>query len=99
MFSSTEAQFASRPQFGHIWPLAILMAFSTMPVIRASGDILSKVIMKKFTLSFVLFLMSATATFAAEDEHEHDRVKAPGTVSKEILNIQHDIPHDLLHKA
>src|SRR5438270_8642214 len=70
-----------------------------MPVMRASGDILSKVIMKKFTLSFVLFLMSATATFAADDEHEQDRVKDAGTVLKEILNIPDDIPHDLLNKA
>src|SRR3981189_1129733 len=66
---------------------------------RASGDILSRVIMKKFTVCFVVFLMSATATFAADDEHEQDRVRETGTVLKEILNIPDDIPHDLLDKA
>jgi lipid-binding SYLF domain-containing protein len=55
--------------------------------------------MKKFVVCFVLFLMSATVTFAANDEHEEDRVKAAGTVVKEILNIPDDIPHDLLDKA
>src|SRR5229473_3111247 len=99
MFSSTEAQFASRPPFGHIWALAILMAFSRMPVMRASVDILSRVIMKKFLVFFVVFLMSATATFAADDEHEQDRVRETGTVLKEILNIPDDIPRDLLDKA
>src|SRR5258708_13121950 len=66
---------------------------------QASGDILSRVIMKKFTVCFVVFLMSATATFAADDEHEQDRVRETGTVLKEILNIPDDIPHDLLDKA
>ncbi len=55
--------------------------------------------MKKFLLFFVVFLMSATATFAADDEHEQDRVKKTGTVLKEILNIPDDIPRDLLDKA
>ncbi len=66
---------------------------------RTSGDILATVIMKKFTVCFVIFLMSATATFAADDEHEQDRVRETGTVLKEILNIPDDIPHDLLDKA
>src|SRR3954453_3953675 len=66
---------------------------------RASGDILSRVIMKKFTVCFVVFLMSATATFAADDEHEQDRVRETGGVLKEILNIPDDIPQDLLDKA
>ena len=66
---------------------------------RGSGDILSRVIMKKFTVCFVVFLMSATATFAADDEHEQDRVRETGTVLKEILNIPDDIPRDLLDKA
>src|ERR1700756_4639588 len=66
---------------------------------RASGDILTRVIMKKFTVCFVVFLMSATATFAADDEHEQDRVRETGTVLKEILNIPDDIPRDLLDKA
>lgn len=66
---------------------------------RGSGNILSRVIMKKFTVCFVIFLMSATATFAADDEHEQDRVRETGTVLKEILNIPDDIPRDLLDKA
>ena len=66
---------------------------------RASGDILSRVIMKKFTVCFLVFLMSATATFAADDGHEQDRVRETGTVLKEILNIPDDIPRDLLDKA
>ena len=48
--------------------------------------------MKKFTVCFVVFLMSATATFAADDEHEQDRVRETGTVLKEILNMPDDIP-------
>jgi len=66
---------------------------------RASGDILARVIMKKFIVCFVVFLMSATASFAADDEHEQERVKETGTVLKEILNIPDDIPRDLLDKA
>jgi lipid-binding SYLF domain-containing protein len=54
--------------------------------------------MKKSTVLFVFFLMSATATFAA-NEHEQDRVREAGTVLKEILNIPDDIPRDLLNKA
>ena len=55
--------------------------------------------MKNFSLCLVIFLMSATAAFAASDEREEDRVKDAGTVLKEILNIPDDIPHDLLNKA
>jgi SH3 domain-containing YSC84-like protein 1 len=55
--------------------------------------------MKKFMVCFAALLMSAGATFAANDEHEADRVKDAGTVLKEILNIPDDIPHDLLDKA
>jgi lipid-binding SYLF domain-containing protein len=54
---------------------------------------------KKFVVCFVVFLMSATVGFAANDAHEEDRVKEAGTVVKEILNIPDDIPHDLLDKA
>ena len=54
--------------------------------------------MKKSTVLFVVFLMSATTTFAA-NEHEQDRVREAGTVLKEILNIPDDIPRDLLNKA
>ena len=55
--------------------------------------------MKNFTVWLVIFLMSATAAFAATDEREEDRVKEAGTVLKEILNIPDDIPRDLLDKA
>ncbi|SPF47297.1 conserved exported hypothetical protein [Candidatus Sulfotelmatobacter kueseliae] len=55
--------------------------------------------MKKFMACFVVVLMSAVATFAANDEHEQDRVKDAGAVMKEILNIPDDIPQDLLDKA
>jgi lipid-binding SYLF domain-containing protein len=55
--------------------------------------------MKKFIVCFGIFVMSATATFAADDEHEQDRVRETGTVLKEILNIPDDIPRDLLDKA
>jgi len=55
--------------------------------------------MKKSTVLFAVFLMSATATFASNNEHEQDRVKDAGIVLKEILNIPDDIPHDLLDKA
>jgi len=55
--------------------------------------------MKKFIACFAVFLMSAIPTFAANDEHEADRVKDAGVVLKEILNIPDDIPQDLLDKA
>jgi lipid-binding SYLF domain-containing protein len=55
--------------------------------------------MKKFIVCFAVLLMSATTTFAANNEREEDRVKDAGTVLKEILNIPDDIPYDLLNKA
>ena len=55
--------------------------------------------MKRITAWFVLFLLSAPMLFAADNEHEEDRVKDAGTVMKEILNIPDDIPRDLLDKA
>jgi lipid-binding SYLF domain-containing protein len=55
--------------------------------------------MKKITACLAVVLMSAIATFAADDEHEADRVKDAGIVLKEILNIPDDIPQDLLDKA
>jgi lipid-binding SYLF domain-containing protein len=55
--------------------------------------------MKKFIVCFAALLMSASATFAANNGHEEDRVKDAGTVLKEILNIPDNIPHDLLNKA
>src|SRR4051794_38300665 len=54
--------------------------------------------MKKLMLCAVVLLM-ATPVFAANDEHETDRVKEAGSVLKEILNVPDDIPQDLLNKA
>jgi lipid-binding SYLF domain-containing protein len=55
--------------------------------------------MKKFIVCLTVVLMSTLAAFAANDEHEADRVKDSGVVLKEILNIPDDIPQDLLDKA
>lgn len=55
--------------------------------------------MKRFTAWLVVFLVSMPVAFAADNEHEEDRVKDAGTVMKEILNIPDDIPRDLLNKA
>jgi len=55
--------------------------------------------MKKLIVCFVVVLMSSMAAFAANDEHEADRVKDAGVVLKEILNIPDDIPQDLIDKA
>jgi SH3 domain-containing YSC84-like protein 1 len=53
---------------------------------------------KKFLVCFIVVL-SGLSAFAANDEHEQDRVKDAGLVMKEILNIPDDIPQDLLDKA
>jgi SH3 domain-containing YSC84-like protein 1 len=55
--------------------------------------------MKKLIACLVVSLMSTVGAFAANDEHETDRVKDSGVVLKEILNIPDDIPQDLLDKA
>ena len=55
--------------------------------------------MKRLVVCFVVFLISSLTAFAANDEHEEDRVKDAGEVLKEILNIPDDIPQDLLDKA
>ncbi len=55
--------------------------------------------MKKFIVGFTVVLMSCITAFAANDEHEADRVTDAGIVMKEILNIPDDIPQDLLDKA
>ena len=55
--------------------------------------------MKKLVVCFVVVLISSVAAFAANDEHEVDRVKEAGEVLKEILNIPDNIPQDLLDKA
>jgi SH3 domain-containing YSC84-like protein 1 len=54
--------------------------------------------MKKLIVCFAVVLTSLAA-FAANSEHEADRVKDAGEVLKEILNIPDDIPQDLLDKA
>ena len=54
--------------------------------------------MKKLIVSFLVLLLCATA-FAANDEHEAQRVKDSGEVLKDILNIPDDIPQELLDKA
>lgn len=54
--------------------------------------------MKKSIIALILALTS-TLSFAANGEHEADRVKDAGEVLKEILNIPDDIPKDLLDKA
>jgi lipid-binding SYLF domain-containing protein len=54
--------------------------------------------MKKLIVCLVALLMS-TMAFAAENEHEEDRVKDAGDVLKEVLNIPDDIPQELLDKA
>ena len=55
--------------------------------------------MKKLILCLLIALISTVTVFAADDEHEEDRVKDAGVVLKEILNIPDDIPQDLLDKA
>ena len=55
--------------------------------------------MKKLIVCVSVFLMCSVAAFAANDEHEADRVKEAGEVLKEILNIPDDIPQDLIDKA
>ena len=55
--------------------------------------------MKKLVVCLVVVLISSLGAFAANDEHEEDRVKDAGEVLKEILNIPDDIPQDLLDKA
>jgi lipid-binding SYLF domain-containing protein len=64
-----------------------------------SIDLFRGEVMKKLVVCFVVLLLSAPTMFAANDEHEADRVKDAGTVLKEILNIPDDIPKDLLDKA
>lgn len=54
--------------------------------------------MKRMIVFLAVVAMSAMA-FAADNEHEADRVKDSGEVLKEILNIPDDIPQELLDKA
>src|SRR3974390_63329 len=55
--------------------------------------------MKKLVVCFAIVLISSVVAFAANDEHEEERVKDAGVVLKEILNIPDNIPQDLLDKA
>jgi lipid-binding SYLF domain-containing protein len=56
--------------------------------------------MNKLIVCLLTVLMSFSASaFAADSEHEQERVKDAGEVLKEILNIPDDIPQDLLDKA
>ena len=55
--------------------------------------------MKKLIAALTVALISTVGAFAANDEHEAERVKDSGVVLKEILNIPDDIPQDLLDKA
>src|SRR5690242_9063656 len=56
--------------------------------------------MNRVIVCLVLLLMSFSPSgFAADSEHEQERVKEAGEVLKEILNIPDDIPQDLLDKA
>lgn len=56
--------------------------------------------MNKLMACLLTVLMSFSASvFAADSEHEQERVKDAGEVLKEILNIPDDIPQDLLDKA
>jgi SH3 domain-containing YSC84-like protein 1 len=55
--------------------------------------------MKRSIVCLIVVLMSSLGAFAADDEHEAERVKDSGVVLKEILNIPDNIPQDLLDKA
>ncbi|HXJ90244.1 MAG TPA: lipid-binding SYLF domain-containing protein [Candidatus Binatia bacterium] len=55
--------------------------------------------MKKFIVCLAVVLILPLAAFAANDEHEEERVKDAGQVLKEILDIPDNIPQDLLDKA
>src|SRR5580765_8994025 len=55
--------------------------------------------MKKVIVYVLVSLLCSLNVFAANDEHEVDRVKDAGEVLKEILNIPDNIPQDLLDKA
>src|SRR5579884_3915553 len=55
--------------------------------------------MKKLLVCLVVVLISSVGSFAANDEHEAERVKEAGEDLKEILKIPDDIPQALLDKA
>jgi lipid-binding SYLF domain-containing protein len=56
--------------------------------------------MNRVIVCLMLLLMSFSPSgFAADSEHEQERVKEAGEVLKEIINIPDDIPQDLLDKA
>src|SRR5499425_982073 len=55
--------------------------------------------MKKLIVCVLVSLLCSLNVFAANDEHEADRVKDAGEVLQEILNIPDNIPQELLDKA
>jgi len=55
--------------------------------------------MKKVIVYVLVSLLCSLNVFAANDEHEVDRVKDAGEVLQEIVNIPDNIPQDLLDKA
>ena len=55
--------------------------------------------MKKVIVCVLVSLLCSLNVFAANDEHEADRVKDAGEVLQEILNIPDNIPQELLDKA
>jgi lipid-binding SYLF domain-containing protein len=59
----------------------------------------SQEIVMKRCLVGGLCLLLAAPTFAVDSEKEQDRVKAAGTVLKEIVNIPDNIPKDLFDRA
>jgi len=54
--------------------------------------------MKRFLVGGLCLLLAAPS-FAVDSEKEQDRVKAAGTVLKEIVNIPDNIPKDLFDRA
>lgn len=60
--------------------------------------LLKKIIVSCFRVCVCASLITS-ASFAAIDQREKDRVQDAGQVIKEILNIPDDIPQDLLDKA
>jgi len=55
--------------------------------------------MQKLLSAFVSLLMLSVTMVAVDNEHESDRVKEAGEVTKEIINIPDNIPKDLMDRA
>ena len=54
--------------------------------------------MKRLLSALVVFSL-VSLSWAADNEHEQERVRNSGQVLKEILDVPDNIPHDLLDKA